>query len=80
MSAYIASFCVLVDPMPCPASASTLSLDVTDSHSIAALGDAVANVDILVNNAGIVHSAGALEQTEAQWDSVVDTNLKGASS
>lgn len=58
-------------------SASTLSLDVTDSRSIAELGEPIAEVDILVNNAGIVHSAAALEQTEAQWDSVVDTNLKG---
>jgi NAD(P)-dependent dehydrogenase (short-subunit alcohol dehydrogenase family) len=31
-----------------------------------------------VNNAGIVRSRPALEQTEEDWDAVLDTNLKGA--
>lgn len=35
-------------------------------------------VDILVNNAGIIRRADALEFTEADWDAVVDTNLKSA--
>jgi 2-dehydro-3-deoxy-D-gluconate 5-dehydrogenase len=35
-------------------------------------------VDILVNNAGIFPFAPALELTEAQWDRVLDLNLKGA--
>jgi NAD(P)-dependent dehydrogenase (short-subunit alcohol dehydrogenase family) len=56
----------------------TLSLDVTDSASVAAAADALADVDILVNNAGVVRSAAALDQSEADWDEVVDTNLKGA--
>jgi NAD(P)-dependent dehydrogenase (short-subunit alcohol dehydrogenase family) len=56
----------------------TLSLDVTDSASVAAASAAVADVDILVNNAGVVRSAAALDQSEADWDEVVDTNLKGA--
>ena len=34
--------------------------------------------DIVINNAGTTHAALALEQTEADWDRVVDTNLKGA--
>jgi NAD(P)-dependent dehydrogenase (short-subunit alcohol dehydrogenase family) len=34
-------------------------------------------VDILINNAGVVRNGAALEQTEADWDSVIDTNLKG---
>lgn len=33
--------------------------------------------DILVNNAGIVREASALELDEADWDAVIDTNLKG---
>lgn len=55
----------------------TLELDVSQteqaSRTIAGLGA----LDILVNNAGIVRSAPALDQTEADWDAVVDTNLKG---
>jgi NAD(P)-dependent dehydrogenase (short-subunit alcohol dehydrogenase family) len=33
---------------------------------------------ILVNNAGVVVSKPVLQHTEADWDYVVDTNLKGA--
>ena len=32
--------------------------------------------DILVNNAGIIRRADAVDFTEADWDAVVDTNLK----
>lgn len=35
-------------------------------------------LDILVNNAGIIRRADALEFTEADWDAVIDTNLKSA--
>ena len=35
-------------------------------------------LDILVNNAGIRRRAPALAVTEADWDAVLDTNLKGA--
>lgn len=35
-------------------------------------------LDILVNNAGIIRRADALDFTEADWDAVVDTNLKSA--
>ena len=34
-------------------------------------------VDILVNNAGIIRRADSIDFTEADWDAVVDTNLKG---
>jgi 2-deoxy-D-gluconate 3-dehydrogenase len=33
-------------------------------------------IDILVNNAGIIRRADALEFTEADWDAVMDVNLK----
>jgi 2-deoxy-D-gluconate 3-dehydrogenase len=33
-------------------------------------------LDILVNNAGIIRRADALDFTEADWDAVIDTNLK----
>lgn len=35
-------------------------------------------VDILVNNAGIIRRSDAVDFTEADWDQVVDTNLKSA--
>lgn len=55
----------------------SVSLDVADVASIAALGPLLDEVDILVNNAGVVRDAPALEQGEADWDAVIDTNLKG---
>ena len=33
-------------------------------------------LDILVNNAGIIRRADSTEFTEADWDAVIDTNLK----
>ncbi len=35
-------------------------------------------LDILVNNAGIIRRADAVDYTEADWDAVVDVNLKAA--
>ena len=52
-------------------------LDVTDPASVSRAFESLAGIDILVNNAGVVRSAPALEQSEADWDEVVDTNLKG---
>jgi NAD(P)-dependent dehydrogenase (short-subunit alcohol dehydrogenase family) len=52
-------------------------LDVTSSGSIAALEPRLAELDILINNAGVAKEGMALDVTEADWDSVVDTNLKG---
>lgn len=58
-----------------------LYLDVLDPESVA---QAVRETEtelgplgILVNNAGTVESQATLEMTEAEWDRVVDTNLKG---
>ncbi|MBO9575332.1 MAG: 2-dehydro-3-deoxy-D-gluconate 5-dehydrogenase KduD [Sphingobium sp.] len=54
-----------------------------DLSSIDRVGDIVAQVvsalgglDILVNNAGIIRRADALDFSEADWDAVIDTNLK----
>lgn len=57
-------------------------MDVTDPASVrdsfdqfeAKLGVA----DVIINNAGVAVSRPLLEQTEADWDNVLDTNLKGA--
>ncbi len=56
---------------------STVALDVSSAASIAAIEPLFATVDILVNNAGIAIEKPFLEQTEADWDAVVDTNAKG---
>ena len=37
---------------------------------------AFGKVDILVNNAGIIRRADSIEFSEADWDAVMDTNLK----
>jgi NAD(P)-dependent dehydrogenase (short-subunit alcohol dehydrogenase family) len=62
--------------------AAPITLDVTRSHSVAAaIGAAEAAVGpltLLVNNAGVSVAKPVLEQTEADWDYVLDTNLKGA--
>jgi 2-deoxy-D-gluconate 3-dehydrogenase len=44
------------------------------SETLAKLG----RLDILVNNAGMIRRADALDFTEADWDSVLDLNLKAA--
>jgi NAD(P)-dependent dehydrogenase (short-subunit alcohol dehydrogenase family) len=59
-----------------------IACDVTRSDSVvAAVAKAEAELGpltILVNNAGVVVSKPLFEHTEADWDHVVDTNLKGA--
>src|SRR5580700_3759221 len=58
-----------------------VTMDVTSPKSIdaalAASEQGFGPVDILVNNAGVTSTKPALEQEEADWDKVVDTNLKG---
>jgi NAD(P)-dependent dehydrogenase (short-subunit alcohol dehydrogenase family) len=58
-------------------SVETARLDVLDKASITALEARLTNLDMLINNAGVVREAPALDQTEDDWDAVVDTNLKG---
>jgi len=59
--------------------ARALALDVADPASVeAAFAEIGEAPDIVVNNAGVSGSQPALEMDAATWDSVVDTNLKGA--
>ncbi len=55
--------------------------DVTDAKQVSALvaeaDAALGSINILVNNAGIGLFGPAHEKTEADWDRVVNTNLKG---
>jgi NAD(P)-dependent dehydrogenase (short-subunit alcohol dehydrogenase family) len=60
--------------------ARALSLDVTDSASVRNCFDELASwgaPDVVVNNAGITVTRPLLEQTEEDFDSVIETNLKG---
>jgi NAD(P)-dependent dehydrogenase (short-subunit alcohol dehydrogenase family) len=58
------------------------TMDVGDVSSIApAVGlveEALGPIDVLVNNSGTSSVRPLLEQTEEDWDNVVDVNLKGA--
>ena len=56
---------------------STIALDVADAASRARLAESAGAIDILINNAGIVREGPALGCCEADWDAVLDTNLKG---
>lgn len=60
--------------------AEIVSADLSTIEPVARVVDeTVANLgrlDILVNNAGIIRRADAADFTEADWDAVVDTNLK----
>ena len=62
--------------------ASWLKLDVTDPSSLEnAFSEAASRhdrIDIVINNAGIASGGNALDVSEEHWDSVLDTNLKGA--
>jgi NAD(P)-dependent dehydrogenase (short-subunit alcohol dehydrogenase family) len=56
--------------------ASCLQVDVNDAASRRAIADSIGELDVLVNNAGVVIDKPAMQQTESDWDTVVDTNLK----
>jgi 2-deoxy-D-gluconate 3-dehydrogenase len=62
--------------------AAIISADLTTTDRVRTIvdetRDTLGEVDILVNNAGIIRRAEALDFTEADWDAVIDTNLKTA--
>jgi NAD(P)-dependent dehydrogenase (short-subunit alcohol dehydrogenase family) len=49
-----------------------------DVSAMVEAGAALGGIDILVNNAGIFPRVEFLAMTEAQWDEVLNVNLKGA--
>jgi NAD(P)-dependent dehydrogenase (short-subunit alcohol dehydrogenase family) len=59
-----------------------VALDVTKSASVEAAFDdasqALGPITVVVNNAGIAITKPLLEQTEADWQQVVEVNLNGA--
>jgi 2-dehydro-3-deoxy-D-gluconate 5-dehydrogenase len=58
----------------------TLDADLSTIAPAGGLVDAtlagLGGLDILVNNAGIIRRADAIDFSEADWDAVMDTNLK----
>jgi NAD(P)-dependent dehydrogenase (short-subunit alcohol dehydrogenase family) len=72
----------LADPAVASRKAVPIALDLRSQDSIkAAFAHAMSelgNIDLLVNNAGRALLKPAVEVTDAEWDDVIDTNLKGA--
>lgn len=56
---------------------STVSMDVSSRDSVHACFGQISACDIVINNAGITVTRALLDHTEEDWDSVIDTNLKG---
>ena len=58
------------------------AVDVSDSASVAAAAEKIladcGKVDILVNNAGVTRDGLLMRMSDADWDLVLNTNLKGA--
>jgi 3-oxoacyl-[acyl-carrier protein] reductase len=58
------------------------AVDVADAAAVQAVAEAVlaaaGRVDILVNNAGITRDGLLMRMSDADWDAVLATNLKGA--
>ncbi len=65
-----------------PGSAKGYAVDISDFAAVQDFGKQVAEdlgaVSILVNNAGVTRDGLALRMSEDDWDTVLDTNLKGA--
>lgn len=62
--------------------AEAVKLDVTNCTDVEALFKKIVSergrLDILVNNAGITKDGLIMRMKESDWDSVIDTNLKGS--
>lgn len=60
----------------------TVRADVADVEQIAGMVETtvagLGRLDVLVNNAGVFPRVRFLEMTEAEWDLVIDINLKGS--
>ncbi len=65
-----------------PGAAIAYAVDVADHAAVQELakkiGDEMGGVNILVNNAGVTRDGLLMRMKEEDWDTVLDTNLKGA--
>lgn len=59
-----------------------LAVDVSDAPAVTAAAEEIlkqaGRVDILVNNAGVTRDGLLMRMSEADWDAVLNTNLRGA--
>lgn len=59
-----------------------LAVDVADTAAVSGAAEKIladcGKVDILVNNAGVTRDGLLMRMSEADWDAVLNTNLKGA--
>ena len=66
----------------CPGAAKAYAVDVAEHDAVQALAKKIADelgpVNILVNNAGVTRDTLLMRMKEEDWDTVLDTNLKGA--
>ena len=56
----------------------TVEMDVGIRDSVSNAASRWGRLDVLVNNAGVTNSKPLFEQTDSDWDSILDVNLKGA--
>lgn len=65
-----------------PGSATAYAVDVADHAAVQELAkritEELGGVNILVNNAGVTRDGLLMRMKEEDWDTVLDTNLKGA--
>lgn len=65
-----------------PGSATAYAVDVADHAAVQELakkiGEELGPVNILINNAGVTRDGLLMRMKEEDWDTVIDTNLKGA--
>jgi len=65
-----------------PDAAKAYAVDVADFAAVQEIGKQIiadfGGVDIIVNNAGVTRDGLFLRMKEEDWDTVIDTNLKGA--
>jgi 3-oxoacyl-[acyl-carrier protein] reductase len=58
------------------------AVDVADAKAVAAVAEKIlaeaGRVDVLVNNAGVTRDGLLMRMSEEDWDTVLNTNLKGA--
>ncbi|RZL88484.1 MAG: glucose 1-dehydrogenase [Variovorax sp.] len=69
---------IVAELKECGAKAQAIELDVSQPERVRACIQALPRLDVLVNNAGVTLTQSFLEQSDEEWDLVLDINLRGA--